>query len=172
MTDKTKKETIVVDKAALGALLKEIEELKAGQVRLEHAADVSRLDNYDTKHKAIGPRQYRLTIYDGKLITGWRTVTDKSWMDGNVLRNQQEYEIIFGDNTKMAVKGYDNFATIRHGFRVIAEKVSEKADDYGKTLTLKILGVADPKNQSQGPEYDAALPLFGTEVILDERFVN
>lgn len=164
-------EKVTVSKSALEGLLKKLESLEEGQRRIEAAADLGRLEGYDAKRRKLGPRRYRLTVYDGKLVTGWRTVKDQKWMDGNVMRVQQEYEIIFGDNTKMPVNGYDNFANVLFGFRVVAEFVKEEADVAGRRLTLKIVGVPDEAN-AQGPEYDKAKELFGKEVVMDERFVN
>lgn len=168
-----KPKRVTVDSEALEKVLNQNEELLSRVNRLESTADVGRLDNYDNKVRKIGPARYRLTVNDGRVVTGWLTLKDTKWMDGNVMRVDQQYEILFNDGKKEQVRGYDNFASILYdSIRVVAEKIKEDTDEFGTTLKLKIVGFTDPNNVPQGPEAEKASKLFGKEVVVDSRFVN
>lgn len=171
-TTSTKPKMIEVSEEGLKEMMKQFGDLQEKVTRLESAGDLGRLERYDTKNRKLGPRQYRLTVYNGKIVTGWRTLKDQKWMEGNVMRVLQEYEVIFEDLSKMEVKSYENFANVIHSLRVLAEKVSEVEDEHGKTLTLKIVGFPDPNNEPTGPDADEARKVFGKEVVIDQTFVN
>lgn len=171
--EEKKGKRVEVDADALKKILEQNEELLGRVNRLESTADIGRLDNFDNKNRKIGPARYRLSVYEGKVITGWLTKKDSKWMDGNVMRVDQRYEILLSDGKKIEVNGYDNFASILYaGVRVIAEKVKENTDEFGITLTLKVVGFPDGNNVPQGPEAEKATELFGKEVVIDSRFVN
>lgn len=170
---------ITVDADSLARLLERSEELTKRLARVEATADLSRLENFDQKSRKQGPLRYRLSTHDGKLITGWRTTANRMWKDGNIMRHQQEYEILMEDNTKEKVSGYDNFSMIRYEAQVIAEQVKRETVDGSLLLTLKILGLPSSKDPSQidteqtkSPLYQSLEPLFGKEVTIDATFVN
>lgn len=181
--EKDKDGNVKVNAGALEKLLLEMEDLRGRVNRVEATSDETRLDRYDSKNKKIGPRQYRLTIVKdektdkGKLITGWRMLKDKKWIQNGVTQVEQVSEIIYkdldGKLSKEEVHDYANFANIRHSFRVIGEYQGEEKDgEFGPTiLTLKIIGIPDSENAA-APDMEMAQPWIGKVEKINRVFVN
>lgn len=161
MTAKEKKEkpdapegeTVVVNKAELTKVLERLE-------RLETAADKGRLASYDSRFFQRGPNVFTLSVHEGKVITGWRTLKNVSYKDpqtGRLIEDQQ-YELIFHDNTKEKVNGYERFSDIRFSERIKVEEVSRTQDEHGTTLTVKVI--------------DSDNPFYGKQFAVDIDFVN
>lgn len=162
-----KSDKVVVSKSGLEKLMQTVEQsvkdnqaLRERLERVESAGDLGRLDAFDNKKRVIGARRYKLSIYEGKVITGWRTLKDKAWKDpaSNRMRHEQSYEILFEDSTKMEVAGYENFASIQYGEQVVAEEVDKKTEGAKVTLTVKVV---EPDHEKNGQEY-----------VVDLAFVN
>ncbi len=176
---KTTGRKIQVDADSLARILEENEDFKQRLARVEATADLGRLEHFDAKTRKVGPLRYRLSTHEGKLITGWRTKVNKMWKDGNIMKHQQEYEILLEDNTKVSVSGYDNFSITRYEAQVIAEQVKRETENGSTILTLKILGLPSAEDPgrveteaNKSPMYEALKPLFGREVSIDATFVN
>jgi len=150
---KEDEETVVVNKAELGKVLQRLE-------RLEGAADKGRLGKYDARFFKRGPNLFTLSVYDGKIITGWRTLKNVSYKDpstGHLIEDQQ-YEILFHNNTKIKVEGYEQFSDIRFNERVQVEEISRTQDETGTSLKVKVV---DPDSH-----------FYEKEFVIDISFVN
>ena len=163
---------VTVDAEALARTLGELDEMKARMGRVEAAADVGRLDAFDNKRKKIGPRRYRISTHEGKIITGWLSTRDKYVKEpSGRARVEQEYEFLFEDNTKLKVVGYDNFANTQYEAQVVGEEVKRETDEYGTKVTMKIVSIGDEAS-ADTPRGRELLPLMGKEITLDLKFVN
>lgn len=146
-------ETVVVDRSELNKLLGRLD-------RLESTADKGRLGKYDARFFKRGPNLFTLSVFEDRIITGWRTLKNNSYKDprsGAIVEDQQ-YEILFHNNTKEQVQGYLAFSDMRYNETVQAEEVSRETTEDGTTLKLKIV---DPNSK-----------FFEEELLLDIRFVN
>jgi len=155
--EEPEKKTVEVSKQALEKIVDQLEENKKTieQQRkdidvLKAVADKSRLYWLEEKTKKIGPRTYKLSTYEGKVIVGWRTIKDE--VDAKRGIENQEYEIILEDNKKVAIKGYVEFNSIQYGHQIIGTEV-EKIINGDKT-TLKL-------RTDEGKEF-----------LIDVQFVN
>lgn len=153
-------DNVVVSREGLNNLIKQNEDLLSRVTRLESAGDKSRLAKYDSKFFKRGPNIFTLSVYEGKIITGWRTLKNVSYKDprtGMVVEDQQ-YELLFDDNSKLTVSGYLAFSDIRYNETVQAEEVSRTTDEKGTNLRVKII--------------DQTNDLFGKELSVDIRVLN
>lgn len=157
--EKTEGEEQVIPQAdsqvqELQAKVKQLEEL------IRSTADAGRLMNYDSSKGEKKPFRVKLSVWNGGLIVGWRTVKDelvKHPTTGRTVGESQQYEILVmdkeGKTTKALVDGYPAFSAARYDERVEAEVVGKKEEWDGK-VTL-----------------DLSLP-DGRTIPLDSRFVN
>jgi len=146
-------ETVVVSKAALDEILLKLD-------RLEYAGDKGRLGKYDARFFKKGPNIFTVSLYNGKIITGWRSLKNVSYKDPGTGRlvEDQRYEILFNDNTKLEVQGYEQFSDIRFNERLNVEEISRTQDETGTTIKVKII--------SQDSD------LYGKELTIGAQFVN
>lgn len=89
--------TVEIDKEKLQQLLLRIQ-------RLESAADKRKLAHFDDRNKKQFSKQVKVRTYDGKLITGWRTIRDVVEKNSNgVWHEDQVIELQFEDETSLEV---------------------------------------------------------------------
>jgi len=153
MTEEEQNKNVLVDKVELAKLLDRVD-------RLESTADVGRLGRYDARFFKKGPNVFSLSVYNGKIITSWRTLKDVAYKDprtGMIVEDQQ-YEILFSNNTKLKVQGYEQFSDMRYKERVRAEEISRTTDDMGITITVKII--------------DTGSKFYGEELAIGAQFLN
>jgi hypothetical protein len=148
-----KEETVSISK-------KEWDEVNARLKLLYEVADKGRVFNYENQKAEKKPIKVKLSIYNNKIIIGWRTLRDelvKHPTTGKTVGEKQEYEIMLldkeGNQITMIVDGYDSFSNARYGERIEAEVISRKEDWQGNTT------------------FNISLP-DGRKIELDSRFVN
>jgi len=146
-------EEVVVNRVELSKLIDEVERLKA-------VADKGRLSKYDARFFKKGPNLFTLSVYNGKIIVGWKTLKDISYKDpgSGRLVEEQNYEFTFHDGNTLTVRGYEQFTDVRFTERVQVEEVSRAQDEEGTIINVKIV---DPDSQ-----------FYGQELKLDARFLN
>ena len=127
---------------------------------LEEVADKGRVFNYQSQRAEKKPIKVKLSVYDEKIITGWRTIKDtliKHPQTGRTTGEEQQYEILLldkkGETSKKVIDGYLAFSDARYTERIEAEVVSKK-EDYSGNLS-----------------YELKLP-DGRNLSLDARFIN
>lgn len=145
--EKVKKEgaeTVTVSKKALDDILKKLE-------RLESAADVGRLGNYDAKNKKDLPTIVLINVWDGKVIVGWKTIKDDVQKVNGIWREFQLIQLIFADGT---THDLPYLQWVQEVVKVDSTIVSRTKEEDGNE-TLKV------RRNDNGEEYK-----------LDIRFVN
>lgn len=150
-----KEETIVVNKGVLEGILAKLESLEKDNVMLKHVADKSRIAYWEDARKVKGPNHYGVATCKGKIVMGWRTLTDlveRNFATG-VIYVKQQYELILEDNSTVAIDGYNNFAEAQYGNQIDVEEISSRVTPEGATM----LKVRD---------------LNGREFEIDRVFVN
>jgi hypothetical protein len=162
-----KKEKVEVNRAALDNLITEVETLKARDIEnqqklkmLYDVADKGRVFSYESRISEKQPLRVKLSVYDGKLIVGWRTVKDelvKNPTTGLTVGEVQEYELLLlskeGETHKQIIHGYVAFSSARYDSRIEAEVVSRKESWDGNMI------------------FELLLP-DGRKVDLESRYVN
>jgi len=113
---------------------------------LYEVADKGRVFNYESKRTEKQPSRVKLSVYNGKLVVGWRMVRDEPIYHpttGKQVGENQEIEILLldkeGKTEKIIVNGYPTFTNIRYTERIEAEIVGKKEDWNGNmTFDLKL----------------------------------
>ena len=132
------------------------EKLKA----LYEVSDKGRMLNYENKQAGKQPMKVKLSIYDGKLIIGWRTMKDIKIFHpttGVQIGEEQQMEVLLldkeGKTEKTSFNSYSSFSDARYTERIEAEVIGKK-EDYQGNLS-----------------FDLLLP-DGRQIELNSRFVN
>lgn len=147
-------ETITVKREEFDNLLDRLERVENEASDLRQVADKSRLQKLDDGKKVIGPPQYKIGTFNGKLILSTRTVKDivQKNISSGVYYEHQEYEIIMEDGSKENIIGYNKLVDILYSNQVIGEEISKEVTDLNTTLKLKLED--------------------GREIKIDAKFVN
>lgn len=132
-----------IDVAGLIAKVEALEKKDAdnqGKLKmLYEVADKGRVMSYENK-VAIGrkPTKVKLSIRDGDVVIGWRTVKDvliKHPTTGLTVGEEQQYEVILldkeGKTKKITVDGYPAFSDLRYAERIEVEVIGKKEDYLG-----------------------------------------
>ena len=131
---------------------------------LEEVADKGRVFNYQSRRADKQPLKVKLSIYDGKLIIGWKNIKDvlvKHPTTGKTIGEEQKIEITLHDKdgaeTTHLFTNYVDFSEARYNERIDATVVGKKEewDNKGNKLEFFDLEVSD-----------------GRKLPLDSRFVN
>ncbi len=156
------------DAADMKALRDKVESLEQSEVKnqetikmLTEVADRGRMLNYQSKKDPTKkPMKVNLSVYDDRILVGWRTLKDRLITNpttGLTIGEEQEYELILLDKEssihKEIIQGYPRFSDIRYSERVEGEVVGKREDLEGKI------------------DYDVLLP-DGREISVDSRFIN
>jgi hypothetical protein len=138
---------------------KSIEDSKTIEM-LTAVADKGRVFNYESQRSEKKPSKVKLSIFNGKIIIGWKTIRDdlvKHPTTGATVGEKQEYELKLlskdGIESIAVVDGYPAFSNARYSERIECEVVGKKEDYKGNI------------------EFEIDIPSFGKK-ILDSRFVN
>lgn len=144
--------SIVVDAAKLKALMDRLDEQAGQMARLEAAASKAGLANWDNKHKAKPGKAVNVRTFEGKVILGWRTVSNlvEKNPDTKVWTENQIIELIFEDDTTIQIP-YITWVN-RYAFLAAEVKATTVLEDETIVYTLKL------------PD--------GREVKLGQTFVN
>ena len=145
---------------SVAELFKKVEQLEKDNAMLKAVADKGRVFNYENKTTGKKAMLVSLSVYDGKIIVGWRTLKDtlvKNPTTGLTVGEEQEYELLLmdgeGEIKKMTVNGYPRFSEVRYAERIQVKVVGRKEDENGNfTYTLQL------------PD--------GREIELESRFLN
>lgn len=108
--------TIAVDKTKLDQLLAELEVLKASDSKktqdiekLLAIADKARGARYDDLTKAAITHTYRVRVYKGQVVVGWRLAVDEMFKDGNgIWHERQQVEIVLENGDKYTLAYLDS----------------------------------------------------------------
>lgn len=151
-------ETIQVNKQQWEDVQKQLKMLVA-------VADKGRVFNYESANTEKKPLRVKLSLYQEKVIVGWKTLKDeliKHPTTGKTVGEQQEYELMllgkdengeYNVDSKVTVNGYPSFSEARYTERIEVEVVGKKEDYKGEI------------------EFDVVLP-DGKKLALNSRFVN
>lgn len=148
-------------------LIKRIAELEKrdaeNQAKLKmlyEVADKGRVFNYESSRAEKKPLRVKLSVYNGNIVIGWRTIKDelvKHPTTGRTVGENQEYELLLlskeGVSSKVIVNGYPAFSAARYDSRIEAEVTGRKEDWNGEVT------------------FDLSLP-DGRTIPLNARFVN
>jgi hypothetical protein len=154
-TDATPEEGVVkIDKAQLDQLLKGMSELKEQNQMLIAIADKRQLGSYMARNRKKLPSTVHLREIDGKVVVGWRSVSDyvgKNPLTG-VWQENQQTELVFEDGSKlqMFVKEFEQ-KKILIPCKCTGKIVDETSDNIAYKLT---------RNDN------------GKEYTIDVKFVN
>ena len=133
-------EKITIEKTVLDDILARLSKAEETTKDLMDVADKSRLAHLNEKRDKTGKPKFKLSTFNGKVITAWRTVKDvveKNISSGNYYEHQ-EYEIIMEDGSRHTVVGYNKFADIQYGNQIVAEEISREVTDLSTTLVLSL----------------------------------
>lgn len=133
---------------------------------LTEVADKGRVFNYENTQPQKKAMKVKLSIFNGGVIVGWRTLKDeliKHPTSGLTVGEKQEYELKIlnqadednpnGFESTVVVDGYKQFSDARYNERIDANVVGKK-EDWNGNFTLEVV-----------------LP-DGRKISLDSRFVN
>lgn len=141
--------------------LQEKLEKQAEQIKmLTDIADKGRMFNYESKKASKKPTKIKLSVYDEKILIGWRTMKDrliKNPTTGLTVGEEQEYEVMLLDKedkvSKAIINGYVQFSALRYDDQIDVNVVGTKEDYEGKI------------------SFDVILP-DGRQIELASQFVN
>ena len=157
----------VTTPSEIGLLRAELEELKKKDAQkdeqlklLYDVADRGRVLNYESQRTVKKPFKVKVSMFQEKIIVGWRTVKDilvKNPTTGKTIGEEQEYELLLlgtkGETVKQTVNGYPAFSDARYIERIESEVTGKREGWDGKV------------------EFDLLLP-DGRTITLGSRFVN
>ena len=143
------------DTDLLRNLMSKVEQLQKDNEMLKWAADKSRLQRWEESHRVGKPKVVMLTIEGDKVAIAWRTIKDEVELNSatGAYTENQEYEILFDDNSKKIIKRYPEFVRWQYSSKVAAEVLSETHEQDG-SRTFKV----------QLPD--------GKNLVVGDRFVN
>jgi hypothetical protein len=112
---------------------------------LYDVADKGRVFNYESQQqKDKKPVKVKLSILNGLIITGWRTLKDELFKDsrtGRTIGETQQYEVSLldeeGKTTNVILDGYVAFSNARYDKRIEVEVVGKK-EDWDGSLTFNV----------------------------------
>lgn len=159
------KPTVAEPESSLAKLLAKVEELERKDIEnqkqlkmLYSVADKGRVFNYENSTKEKKPFQIRLSVFDGKIIIGWRNAKDilvKHPQTGATVGEEQQMEVILldkeGNKTTHTFNGYSAFSNAKYDNRIDCEVVS-KAEDYEGRLTYNVV-LPDGRNINLGAQF-------------------
>ncbi|MFA6991917.1 MAG: hypothetical protein WC269_01390 [Candidatus Gracilibacteria bacterium] len=128
-----KEKTLELPESTLKALVEKIDALQKQSDKqnemLLAVADKSRLSNYNIRNQGSLVKTARITLFDGKLVVGWKSVIDEVMQDpgGRWIVNQQT-ELMFQDGTSKIVS-IKNFEFQKK--QEVVEVVGEIVDNLG-----------------------------------------
>ena len=124
--------------------------------KLTFAADVSRLDQYDAKHRGSLIRKVKLNLFSGKIVRGWKTVKDEVGVNKEgVLVENQTVKLFLdeGDGEKMSSIEIPIVVFSRGTEKLETEIIKRSTTSDGiDTMTVKLSD--------------------GREIEMDVRFLN
>lgn len=105
---------------------------------LKEIADKGRLAHWESVNKGDVPKTYRLSEYQGQIVTGWEMKTNRVWKDEKGLwKETQEIEIKTEDGKAVAIP-YIEFVTNTQKIEASLISTEQKG---GKTyLTVEVVG--------------------------------
>ena len=127
---KPKKETVVVEKDTLNALMAQIEDLTK---KVNAVSDKGRLEKWDAKEnagKSILPT-VKINMLDGQKIIGWRTITNEAEDRNGVYYENQVIEVMYQDQS---VKKMHTVEFYRYKQQITGEVVSQTIDENGEKI--------------------------------------
>jgi len=150
----------------INILQNKIEELEKKDIEnqkklkmLYDVADKGRVFNYENTNVEKKPFKVKLSMFQGGIIIGWKTLRDeliKNFITGLTVGESQEYELLLdkeGQIETIKVSGYVAFSNARYNERIEAEVIGRKEDYNGKL------------------EFEIKLP-NGRQILMDAKFVN
>lgn len=146
-------DVVTIDKAQWEQVQNQLKMLTA-------VADKGRVFNYESQKTEKKPMRIKMSVYQNKIIVGWKTIKDRSIFHpttGKQVGEEQEYEVeLLGqDNVreKIVINGYSTFGNARYDNRIECEVVGKREDYNGKI------------------DYDVVLP-DGREISINSSFIN
>ena len=143
-------ETMVVKRDALDKLLERVDAIEKENKMLKEIADKGRLAQWETNNKGDVAKIYRMSEYQGKVITSWEMKKNRVWKDEKGLwKEQQEIEINTEDGQTLTLP-YIEFVTNTQ--KIEASLLSTETKGQKTYLTLDVGG--------------------GKKITLDSVFIN
>ena len=145
-------QTIEVKRDALDKLLERVDAIEKENKMLKEIADKGRLAHWESVNKGDVPKTYRLSEYQGKIITSWEMKQNRVWKDEkNLWKEIQEIEISTEDGQVHSVP-YIEFVTNTQ--KIEASLVSTEQKGGKVYLTVEVVGGG------------------GKKVTVDSTFIN
>ncbi len=120
-------DTTVIPTSQLDGILARLDEMESANKMLIETADKARMARYHAAHKEHVNRRCRLTVWDKKIIIGWRMIEDLVEQDTQGRWTETVIiELIDMEGEKYTVP-YVNYA--RRHEKIGAEILSEKKED-------------------------------------------
>jgi len=147
-------DTITIPKSEFDSVLEKIKKMEEGQKMLENVADKGRLARWQSQHRDFKEKVVRVTIVEGKIVTGWKMIKDEVGKNPNtgLWFEKQIIELHFIDDT---IKEYDyadfNRMSQKVPGTVVRDNKFTDADGVHEVLTIDI---------------------DGKEIDIDVRFIN
>ncbi len=134
---KPKVETIMVNKKVLDQILAKQESQDKEIEMLREVADKSRLYWWEEKNKKPTTKVVRLTVIEGKIVVGWKTIIDEVFQDTNgIFHEKQVIEIYFEDGTKKSLN-YIDFTRLTNKIEVELIKRMKDEEQGTESVTVK-----------------------------------
>lgn len=128
-------EMVSVPKDELKSILEDVKKLKESNAMLLETADKNRVAHFMAKNQDFSTNKCRVTTYEGKIVTSWKSVRDIVGKRANGWMEDQQVEITVQDLEKPVIISLVDFGNLK---KIEAEIV---ADTEQKTLngTIRIL---------------------------------
>ena len=145
-------QTVEVKRDALDKLIERVDAVEKENKMLKEIADKGRLAHWESVNKGDVPKTYRLSEYQGKIITSWEMKQNRVWKDEkNLWKEIQEIEIRTEDGQVHSVP-YIEFVTNTQKIETSLVSTEQKG---GKVyLTVEVVGGG------------------GKKVTVDSTFIN
>ncbi len=135
--EKPKEETVTLSKTQLDSILQQMEEMKKTNSMLMEISDKKALGRYYSKNQKALPSVIRLRTIDGKLVVGWRSISNAVRQNPltAVWSEDQRTEIIFEDGTRkeMTMTGFEQDKVM-----IETTKIGEIRNEETGQLALKL----------------------------------
>jgi len=136
---KKEEEKVTIPKSTLDSLVDKVEKQSKQINMLVEVADKSRLHRYEAAHKDMSQKTIKVSTYGGKIVTGWKMMTNDVYQDNQGRwHEKQEVEIYLIDNTKKLIPYIEFVRNIKKVGGTIIGKTSNA--DGNNVIKIDVMG--------------------------------
>lgn len=139
-----KPQTVEVDKTKLDDLLGRLERLEKDNKMLVETADKARVARYNDLTAAPVAHTYRVRMFKGQAVVGWRSVLDEMFQDGHGMwHERQQVEIVTENGEKFTLPFLESERLTKVTTNHVA---TETKTEDGQAVTILTLTLPDGRD--------------------------